>query len=82
MAVVAQDELRLGPRRLIDRSEYVRLLEQALYRLGYADVARQLEAQSVCEGLGVGRWAGPCMHNSPSFTVCNAAAFCLTHATR
>ncbi len=40
-------EERLGARRLIARSEYVRLIEQALHRLGYPDVARLLEQQTV-----------------------------------
>lgn len=38
---------RLGQRRLIDRREYIRLLEQALQTLGYDAIAKQLAAASV-----------------------------------
>lgn len=38
---------RVGPNRLIHQLEYVRLLEQALYKLGYHGVAKQLERDSV-----------------------------------
>ncbi|EFN54760.1 hypothetical protein CHLNCDRAFT_35720 [Chlorella variabilis] len=37
---------QLGRRGLIDRTEYVRVLEQALRALGYEEVAAQLEAAS------------------------------------
>lgn len=37
----------LGARQLINRGEYVRLLEQALHRLGFGDAARCLERDSV-----------------------------------
>ena len=38
---------RIGPRRMFDKSEYVRLLQQSLNKLGYGDVANLLEQQSV-----------------------------------
>ncbi len=37
----------LGPHKLINKNEFIRLLEQALYKLGFAAVAKQLEAASV-----------------------------------
>lgn len=37
---------KLGQRRWVDRQEFIRLIEQALYGLGYAGVARQLEGES------------------------------------
>lgn len=37
----------VGPRAMVNRVEYIRLLEQALYRLGYPAIARQLEEVSV-----------------------------------
>lgn len=37
----------IGPRGLINRHEYIRLLTQSLYSLGYPDIAKLLEEQSV-----------------------------------
>ena len=37
---------KLGQRRWIDRQEFIRLIEQALYGLGYTGVAKQLEGES------------------------------------
>jgi hypothetical protein len=37
----------IGRKGMICRHEFVRLIEQALYRLGYDGVAQQLEATSV-----------------------------------
>jgi hypothetical protein len=36
----------LGARQLINRGEYIRLLEQALHRLGFSEAARSLERDS------------------------------------
>lgn len=37
----------LGPRHLINRTEYIRLLEQSLRNLGFSAAAAQLEKDSV-----------------------------------
>jgi hypothetical protein len=37
----------VGPRQMIDRTEYVRLLEQALHSLGFLAAAQALERESV-----------------------------------
>ena len=37
----------LGPRQLINRHEYIRLLEQSLHRLGFSEAANLLERDSV-----------------------------------
>ncbi len=42
-----QQDVFVGRRAMILRHEFVRLLEQALYRLGYDEIAQQLETASV-----------------------------------
>ena len=37
----------LGPRQLINRHEYIRLLQQSLHRLGFSEAANLLERDSV-----------------------------------
>ena len=46
VAAAAADEGPLGRRGLIDRREFLRLLEQSLAALGYTDIAEQLERAS------------------------------------
>lgn len=48
--LLGSEDPRMGPRQMILRSEFVRLLEQALESLGYPDLASRLEQESV------GRW--------------------------
>ena len=38
---------RLGPQQLIDRTDYLRLLQQAMRKLGYKATAERLERESV-----------------------------------
>ena len=46
---------RLGPQRLIDRTDYLRLLQQAMRKLGYKATAERLERESVssCQRLSL-----------------------------
>lgn len=41
-----QPEL-LGERKLINRVEFIRVLQQSLHRLGYPGIAQQLQRESV-----------------------------------
>lgn len=44
----------IGPRCMIDKTQYIRLIEQALGNLGYGDVAAELERVSVRVEKNVG----------------------------
>jgi len=65
--VVPSEEEFLGPQALVNRREYLRLIEQALSRLGFPEVAAELERRSGVQlhsaavvefqqGLLAGRW--------------------------
>lgn len=61
----------LGPRHMLQRSEFIRLLEQALQNLGYAGLASRLEAESVGrQGFTSGGplWVGVAVTQSEWFT--------------
>ena len=44
---------RVGPKQMIDRREYIQVLQQALRRLGFQAVAERLERESVSPKLPV-----------------------------
>ena len=50
--LLGSEDSRIGPRQMILRSEFIRLLEQALESLGYPELAVRLEQESVG---GIGR---------------------------
>lgn len=46
-SLLGSEDSRIGPRQMILRSEFIRLLEQALESLGYPELAVRLEQESV-----------------------------------
>eukprot|EP00983_Pelagomonas_calceolata_P098431 1158347-Pelagomonas_calceolata.AAC.5 len=58
---------KVGPKQLINQHEYLRLIEQALYKLGYDAVARQLEQESVRSAVWIG------LLKMGKFKTCSAA---------
>ena len=68
--VEPMDTNLIGARSMINRSEFIRLLEQALHRLGYPEIAARLEADSVrlpaVRGPQLGRGASSAAGRAPA----------------
>jgi hypothetical protein len=60
---------KIGPRGMIDRTEYLRILQQGLEQLGFQQIARDLEAASVRLG-SLDLWLSFCQ--SGCSCVCSA----------